>query len=294
MDSTLTYTVKTGDGYIAIARFVFEQSPRAYIKTLAKRYDMLQEAASKIETDLKNTNIGFKLAVNQKITLHSDPGYYIPRLSVHGSHATLPQQAKKKAITSQQNDYYFVIHCTAGNMSESDIEDLKEDKPKGAGHAYITKEGDLVKIWPYNDVNGWATKVEKFKKKDLRGKFVNIELIYAVGDDPTEAQYKALADVYIEAQKLFTSTLQITGHREIDRGIPAGHEDPTDFKFEHFYDILRNKGVKIDSIPKQHQNRFDRKPWCQHAWVWPPVLTDEVPMSLSREKQIEKGCKVNP
>jgi len=292
MEDTLDYTVKKGDGYLAIARYIFSQSHRAYIQSLTSRYDLMSETAKKLEANLKQENKNFKLKVGKTLKLHADPGYYIPRLSTQANHGSLKFQAKKKSTSHPANDNYFVIHSTVSNYSENKINNLKKNKPVGAGHAYITKKGELIQIWPYNNSKGWATKVEKFKKKDLRGKIVNIELIYGTNEQPTEEQYKALAEVYLETKKIFDKWLPIAAHREIDRGIPDGHEDPEGFKFKHFYDLLEKKGVPIKSIEKQSPERFERMPWCEHEWVWPPVLSGLSFRKLDRGEQIIKGCKV--
>lgn len=292
MDSTLTYTVKAGDGYISLARFVFEQSPRAYIQSLAKRYDMLKEAAAKIESDLKSEYINFKLVLNQKVTLHSDPGYYVPRLSLIAKHDSLTQQATKKATSVAQDDNYFVIHNTAGNYDDEQLEHLVSTKKSGAGHAYISKKGKVFKIWPYNSPKGWATRSEWNKyKPDLRGKLVHIELVYTASESPTEEQYKALADIYKETKDVFNKYLPITGHREIDRGIKGGHSDPIGFDFKHFYKILKSKGIPIEDIKKQDQNRFDKDTQCEHEWSWPPTLEGITFLKVSADVYKSKGCK---
>ena len=291
MDTTFIYTVKSGDGFIGIARYIFSQSPRSYIQGLVKRYDMMKETAEKIEADLKSEYIGFKLAVNQKITLHSDPGYYIPRLALVANHASLSQQAKKKATAIAHDDSYFVIHSTDGNLKDEYLSKLVNDKKTGSGHAYINKQGSIFKIWPYNSVNGWATRSERSEKKpELRGKLVNIELVYGASESPTEDQYKVLADIYIETKSLFNKWLPIAAHREIDRGIPGGHSDPKGFDFNHFYSVLKNKNVPIESINKQSQERFNQAPWCEHKWSWPPVLTGTKFLKISDEEFKAKGC----
>lgn len=271
MESTLTYTVAQGDGYLTIARYIFSQSPRPYIQSLVNRYDLMKEVAKKIESDLTSEYLNFKLTVGQKVKVLTDPGYYIPRLAVVAKHDSLPAQAKKKATTTVQDDCYFVIHSTVSGMSDSKLKIMLDSKKKGAGHAYIKKDGTIVQIWPYNDPNGWATKAE-YKKPELRGKLVNIELIYKEGESPTEQQYQALANIYLETNKLFNKWLSIVSHREVDRGIPDGHEDPKEFKFNHFYEILKSNNVPIDDINKQSQDRFNQMPWCEHTWTWPPIL----------------------
>lgn len=53
MEATLNYTVKTGDGYLAIARYIFSQSHRPYIRGLVTNYVLMKETATAIEADLK-------------------------------------------------------------------------------------------------------------------------------------------------------------------------------------------------------------------------------------------------
>lgn len=292
MEATLNYTVKTGDGYLTIARYIFSQSHRHYIQNLVSRYDLMKEAATKIEAELKAQYLNFKLKVGQTLKLHADPGHYIPRLAAQANHGSLKHQAKKKSTTSAQEDYYFVIHSTEGNLKDSALEKLKSDKKVGAGHAYINKEGTIFKIWPYNSPNGWATRTERTENKpELRGKLVNIELVYGNNEEPTEKQYQALAEIYLETKELFGKWLSIAAHREIDRGIKGGHKDPIGFKFDYFYSILKNKSVPTDAINKQSQIRFNQSPWCEHKWDWPPVLTGTTFAKVTDKEFIAKGCK---
>ncbi len=293
MEATLNYTVKKGDGYLAIARFIFSKSSRAYIQGLVKNHLVMKEAAISIEADLKHEYHNFKLTAKQSIKLHADPSYYVPRLALVANHGELKHKAKVKAVTTPTEDYYFVIHSTVGNMSDKKLESKKKAKIVGAGHAYVKKDGGIVQIWPYNNSNGWATKAERPEHKpELRGKLVNIELVYADGEEPTEEQYEALADIYIESNKLFNKKLPIAAHREIDRGIKGGHEDPKKFKFNHFYSILEKKKVDIKNIKKQSQSRFDHMPRCDSKWQWPPVLTGTTfPRITDKKKLTAKGCK---
>jgi len=190
MEATLNYTVKKGDSFLAIARYIFSQSPRTYIKTLITRYDLMSKVANKIESDFKHQYQNFKLEVGKSLKLHADPGYYIPSLSIQANHGTLKHQANKKSTTTAQNDNYFVIHSTEGNLKDNALQKFVDDKKQGAGHAYINKEGAVYKIWPYNSPKGWATRSERTENKpELRGKLVNIELVYGSGEAPTEKQY---------------------------------------------------------------------------------------------------------
>jgi len=292
MDRTLTYTVKQKDGYLSLARHVFNQSPRPYIRSLVKRYDIMKEVAEKIEVDLKYDHFNFRLKVGQVLKLHTDPGHYISRLGLIANQGSLKARARANATKSvAQGDRYFVVHSTNGNMKDSALEDIKKDKDTGVGHAYIKKNGDVFSLWPYNDARGYATKAEKFKKPELRGKLVNIELIYGKKESPTKAQYQTLADIYIETKALLKTWLPIAAHREIDRGLKDGHKDPTNFNFDYFYKVLKKKGVPIDSIKKQGQQRFNQLPWCEHKWQWPPVLTGLKFQKVTAKVYKAKGCK---
>jgi len=70
----------------------------------------------------------------------------------------------------------------------------------------------------------------------------------------------------------------IVPHIEVDRGIADGHQDPTDFDYNHFYSILKAKGVPIDDIKKfDHKRYWGHKsykvPWTTDKTNWPPILS---------------------
>jgi len=87
MSNTIVYTVKQGDGFLKIARFLFAASSRTYIQGLTSRNDIMKEAASKIEHYIKQTNKLFRLSPGQKLELPADPGVYMPRLASKVSNA---------------------------------------------------------------------------------------------------------------------------------------------------------------------------------------------------------------
>ena len=128
MEATLNYTVKKGDGFITIARYIFSQSKRPYIQSLVSRYDLMKEGATKIEAELKQEYLNFRLEAGQTLKLHADPGHYIPRLGTIANHGSLNHQAKKKSVSTAGYDGYFVIHSTEGNLKDSALEKLKNDK----------------------------------------------------------------------------------------------------------------------------------------------------------------------
>lgn len=276
--TTLKYTVKSGEGFAAIARHIFNQSPRGYIRSLVKRYDMVKQVATKLESDIKSEYHIVTLKPGMKVEVNRDIGYYIPRLALLAGGGSAKDQAKQKANKKPDKDNYFVIHNTESKMGDKKLNFLKDSKKVGAGHAYIKKNGEIVQIWPYNHPNGWATKAEWLENKpELRGKLVHIELIYGSKDPksneaPSEEQYQALADIYLETKKLFNRWLPIAAHREIDRGLKGGHRDPVNFDFDYFYTILKKKSVPIGEIEKQSQLSFNKEPLCDDEWIWPPNL----------------------
>jgi len=228
-----------------------------------------------------------------KVEVNGDIGYYIPRLALVAGKGSAKEHAKHNATKKADKDNYFVIHNTQSGFTEIRLQELKLSKKTGAGHAYVKKNGEIVQIWPYNHPNGWATRAEwQIHKPELRGKLVHIELNYTNEESPTEEQYQTLADIYLETKKLFNRWLPIASHREIDRGIKGGHKDPLNFDFNHFYALLKKKGVPIDNIQKQSQQRFNQEPWCEHVWSWPPTLTGMTFKKVPRDKLKAKGCQV--
>jgi len=175
---------------------------------------------------------------------------------------------------------HFVLHCTAGNMSLKSIKehtnyDGSEGRKRSKAHVYLMKDGTTLQIWPFSEKNVWATKIES--KNNLKGRMFHVEINYGKPDVPTEEQYQGLADLYLEAAHVEKCWPIIVPHIEVDRGIADGHSDPTDFNYNHFYDVLKEKGVPISTIPKFDHDRYWGKPNYKIPWgsdknSWPPVL----------------------
>lgn len=205
--------------------------------------------------------------------------------------STKKKEEKKDEITAFPNfqvcpidkDHrsHFVIHCTAGNMSIAAIKKLThfdepENKARSKAHAYIQKDGTILQIWPFSERIVWATKAES--AKNLKGQMFHVELNYDSNEHPTDAQYKSLVTLYIEASSIEGCWPIIVPHIEIDRGIPNGHSDPTNFDYNYFYQLLKQEGVPIDSIPKFEHERYwgnatYKVPWASDKYSWPPVLS---------------------
>lgn len=135
----------------------------------------------------------------------------------------------------------------------------------------------MINIVPFNKM-AWATKTEK-QRRELVGKMYHIELNYPSGGVPSEEMYNKLADTYKALNEIAQRqgrNLIIVPHREVDRGIPNGHLDPENFDFNHFYKVLRSKGVNVDEISKVTQDRYLIPNMAGHESSWPPVLSGPV------------------
>ncbi len=174
---------------------------------------------------------------------------------------------------------HFVLHCTAGNMSETSVRThtaLDTASPKRSkAHKYVMPDGKIIEVWPFTEKNVWATKIES--KQGLKGQMFHVEINYGAPSVASAAQYQSVADLYIEASEIEDCWPIIVPHLEVDRGIPDGHNDPTDFDYNNFYQILKAKGVPIESIPHFEHDRYWGKPnykvpFDTDKTSWPPVL----------------------
>jgi hypothetical protein len=85
------------------------------------------------------------------------------------------------------------------------------------------------------------------------------------------------ATIFANLQSDFDKKKYIFIIIEVDRGIPDGHSDPTDFDYNYFYKVLPSKGVPIETIPKFDHDRYwgspsYKVPWGSDKNSWPPIL----------------------
>lgn len=215
-----------------------------------------------------------------------------------------------EATTQECDDdrTHFVLHSTAGVLTADQLrtqdryrrQEVKRDEETGEavldddgkpvmhwvssrskGHVYVFANGTVHYLWPFEEKNVWATKIEygrHEKNPPGRGKMIHVEIVYASGGEPTEDQYQTVATLYVQANNMTCNDLVIVPHIEVDRGFPNGHQDPENFDYNHFYEILRQKGVNIDSIEKFDHDRYwgspsYRIPWSDDTNRWPPALS---------------------
>lgn len=193
---------------------------------------------------------------------------------------------------------YFVLHCTAGsNLNLGGKHGLKAKKKAGtrwAGHVYIDKTGEIFQLVPFKEVaTATKTEIPKIKKKknpwyqsSARGAMLHFEQVFVEGP-PTEKQYEKLAFFYNKFYEANNKKkLIIVSHREIDRGIPNGHEDPPKFNYATFYKLLKDK-YSIDIKVGEEgiaQGRHDQKQDYGYKVEYPPVLEDKKPTREKLEK----------
>ena len=176
---------------------------------------------------------------------------------------------------------YFAVHCTAFYTSLDSaakwVQRLKREGKRSKSHGVILSSGAYHEIWPLSERAVYATKTETCAETNAAamGSVINIELHYHcgyVGPDPavlreaTPAQYTALADLYLRARESY-GDLVIVSHKEIDRGLRDGHQDPIGFSFETFVKRIRERqpSVTLRSISDARQ-KLPSTPNYSHTW----------------------------
>jgi hypothetical protein len=184
---------------------------------------------------------------------------------------------------------HFVLHQTVdGNLTRSSVIS-RYGGLRNKAHVYVLKSGETVFLWPFTEKEIRATKAEyptvkkykpakgSFPSYPITGKLIHVEIDYEDKGEPNESQYGSTALLYIEACKVVGRILTIVPHIEVDRGIRNGHNDPQNFKYEHFYSVLEGLGVDMDSVPKFSDARYWGKsnyktPWDTDKFQYPPAL----------------------
>jgi len=150
---------------------------------------------------------------------------------------------------------------------------IKKGPLQNKSHLFILPNGEIQEIWPLNERNVWATKAES--KKVAKKRMFHVELDYEYA--ATQQQYEHLADVYIKLCQSDGYWLIIVPHIEVDRGIPKGHSDATNFDYNKFYQILIDRKVPMHRIPKFSHSRYHgyikgKVVWGTDRFSWPPKL----------------------
>ena len=178
----------------------------------------------------------------------------------------------------QSSVKYFILHSSGGVSSKKTIEGWDAE---GKGHAYILQNGEIVKKKNFNEL-AWATKTEKktnsYYQAAARGACIHIELVYTDSGNPNDEQYGMLAKIYYNIYKKNNRKLIIVPHREFDRGIPDGHDDPKNFDFNKFYKILLDE-YKLSithGIEGITQERYSKPNQSDNVYHFPPILSGRI------------------
>ena len=178
----------------------------------------------------------------------------------------------------QSSVKYFILHSSSGVSSKKTIEGWNAE---GKGHAYILQNGEIVKKKNFNEL-AWATKTEKktnsYYQAAARGACIHIELVYTDSGNPNDEQYGMLAKIYYNIYKKNNRKLIIVPHREFDRGIPDGHDDPKNFDFNKFYKILLDE-YKLSithGIEGITQERYSKPNQSDNVYHFPPILSGRI------------------
>ena len=178
----------------------------------------------------------------------------------------------------QSSVKYFILHSSGGVSSKKTIEGWDAE---GKGHAYILQNGEIVKKKNFNEL-AWATKTEKktnsYYQAAARGACIHIELVYTDSGNPNDEQYGMLAKICYNIYKKNNRKLIIVPHREFDRGIPDGHDDPKNFDFNKFYKILLDE-YKLSithGIEGITQERYSKPNQSDNVYHFPPILSGRI------------------
>jgi len=184
---------------------------------------------------------------------------------------------------------HFVVHCTAfGASDETMLRWVANRKAEGArnkSHGVVLPSGAYLPLWPFNEARVWATKTETCRETSRQafGNLINIELHYFCAqnrpDKASDAQYEKLADIYKGLTDEY-GPLIVVSHREVDRGLRDGHNDPLGFDFDRFYRALKTKGVELPAQKRITQERHMLRTDPDISHQFPPLLAG--PLVLER------------
>jgi flagellum-specific peptidoglycan hydrolase FlgJ len=127
----------------------------------------------------------------------------------------------------------FVVHETVGEGVYASLEAFRKGAKKDTRvNMFIGRRpGDYYVGRDFEISRSGAKRFNNASKG-----FVSVELVTQLNNPTyTDSQYEALARAYIMASYRAGRMLQVVPHREIDRGVPGGHNDPRSFDWERFY-----------------------------------------------------------
>jgi hypothetical protein len=242
---------------------------------------LVEEVAEAIKRDLVDKGI---ITLNPGVVLClRDVWYYVPRLRLSGVIDEIRSVEADPKEDINEKLKYFVIHDTGVNGESLSKYGAEKEKYKRTVHGFIDPEGAFLQTTTFSE-EAYGTKMDAFKNKGV-GEMIHIELLLNKEMTPTAAQYDKLAEIYKQLSGGEASLIIVT-HREIDRGVTGyykegkwvastGHNDPRNFGFDYFYQVLKEK-FNITIIPGVSgitQERYNYDNQRDMLVNWPPVLS---------------------
>ena len=160
----------------------------------------------------------------------------------------------------------LIVHDTAGQLSRKGFDGMRS-RHETSGHLYIDRTGEIWENKPLSQ-NAPATKAEwrtaEAGKKIDTNLTVNVELNSPLTNPSvTDKQYGSLAQVAVGILGGTDGSLTISPHREIDRGISGGHEDPRGFDVGKFEAALKAAckaaGIDYSRVKMAPKSQWDRR-----------------------------------
>lgn len=203
-----------------------------------------------------------------------DPGKLAAEL--RRERITLPASTPVLETLDHRRALYFVIHDTSspwigehpfpkGFDRQLIFNDVRQFLGKDAvAHMFNDRLGRVIVGHDFEV--GWrATKLERIIGEAVRGRFLHVENVQPRRADPSgpprndliapepgfaHAQYRTLALLYTLASARAGMWLIPAFHANIDRGIPAAHDDPQHFDLNAFDRELARWLRKLGVIPR--------------------------------------------
>jgi hypothetical protein len=207
----------------------------------------------------------------------------------------------EEALAVLPTPSYFAVHCTAFGASDASmrywVDRRKSEMARSKSHGVILPSGEWLPMWSFEERRVWATKTETCAetKPTALGAVINIELHYFCAsdrsDEASENQYRRLADLYIQLAEMF-HPLFVVSHREIDRGLRDGHNDPIGFSFGRFYDELSRRGIDVVALEKISDWRHNGRTGADVSHHWPPMLSGNVVPEFVRPDDCKRDHRV--
>lgn len=186
---------------------------------------------------------------------------------------------------------YFIVHCTAFAASDDSMRRwVRKNTERGTrskSHGVVLPSGEYLSMWLFGERKVWATKTETCRETgpSALGAAINIEVHYFCArnrnDKATEEQYATLAGLYKDTSDQY-GLLTVVSHREVDRGLRLGHDDPIGFSFARFYEHLARVGISVSEIKKIEDRRHDLRSAPDISHHYPPQLDGPLVLEQNR------------